>query len=76
MLFYLLFGLVLYPLRDVIQLPPITVEGGASSLINICRLWSFSLYYIISELWGSAGIPLLFWTCANDVTPMNQAKRM
>jgi ATP/ADP translocase len=37
---------------------------------------SFSLYYIVSELWGSAGIPLLFWTCANDVTPIDQAKRL
>eukprot|EP00611_Tribonema_gayanum_P002188 TRINITY_DN1158_c4_g4_i1.p1 TRINITY_DN1158_c4_g4~~TRINITY_DN1158_c4_g4_i1.p1 ORF type:complete len:372 (+),score=152.22 TRINITY_DN1158_c4_g4_i1:881-1996(+) len=35
----------------------------------------FSLYYIVSELWGSAGIPLLFWTCANEVTPIKQAKR-
>lgn len=22
-----------------------------------------------------AGVPLLFWTCANEVTPMSQAKR-
>jgi ATP:ADP antiporter, AAA family len=35
----------------------------------------FSVYYIVSELWGSAGIPLLFWTCANEVTPIKQAKR-
>jgi AAA family ATP:ADP antiporter len=33
------------------------------------------LYFVVSELWASAGVPLLFWQCANDVTPMAQAKR-
>lgn len=43
--------------------------------MNLLRYWSFSLFFIVSELWASAGVPLLFWQCANDVTPMAQAKR-
>ena len=30
----------------------------------------------VSELWGSAGIPLLFWSCANDVVKLDQANRI
>jgi len=28
---------------------------------NLMRYWSFSLFFIVSELWASAGVPLLFW---------------
>lgn len=30
---------------------------------------------IVFTLFLQAGVPLLFWTCANEVTPMSQAKR-
>jgi len=29
--------------------------------MNLLRYWSFSLFFIVSELWASAGVPLLFW---------------
>lgn len=75
--FYFFFAFVLYPLRDVLHPLHIVVpEGGLSYAVNLFRYWTFSLYYIVSELWGSAGIPLLFWSCANDVVPINQAKRI
>jgi AAA family ATP:ADP antiporter len=50
--------------------------GGLGYAVNLFRHWSFSLYYIVSELWGSAGVPLLFWTCANDIVKIDQAKRI
>ena len=76
--FYALFGFVLYPLRDKLHHPDGALtkdDTPLAYLLNLGRFWMFSLYYIVSELWGSAGIPLLFWTCANDVTPIHQAKR-
>jgi AAA family ATP:ADP antiporter len=57
---------ILHPLQ--IPVP----SGGFSYAVNLLRHWTFSLYYIISELWGSAGIPLLFWSFANDVVHINQ----
>eukprot|EP00804_Cyclotella_cryptica_P003964 CCRYP_013905-RA/>CCRYP_013905-RA protein AED:0.06 eAED:0.06 QI:244/1/1/1/1/1/3/248/749 len=81
--FYLVFGWVLFPNRERIHLLGEGFLGGggsggdgaASAAVNLIRYWSFSLYFIVSELWASAGVPLLFWQCANDVTPMSQAKR-
>lgn len=37
--------------------------------------WSFSLFYIITELWASVVVCVLFWKVANDITKLQQAKR-
>lgn len=74
--FYAVFAFVLYPLRDVLHPMSIVVpKGGLSFAVNLFRHWTFSLYYIVTELWGSAGIPLLFWSCANDVVQIDQVSR-
>lgn len=75
--FYALFAYVLYPNRHNLHLEQLAPIAGASLpyVRNLFRYWIFSIYYITSELWGSAGVPLLFWQCANDVTPIDQAKR-
>lgn len=68
--FYGVFAFVLFPNRDLIHFP--VVDGGAGTAagvgggaliaaVNLMRYWSFSLFFIVSELWASAGVPLLFW---------------
>ena len=32
------------------------------------------IFVLVSELWGSAGIPLLFWSCANDIIQIDQVR--
>merc|ERR1711970_1584082 len=43
--------------------------------ISIYGNWTFTIFYALSELWGSAMISLLFWQFANEVTRTNEAKR-
>mmetsp|Transcript_28566 Transcript_28566/g.60909 ORF Transcript_28566/g.60909 Transcript_28566/m.60909 type:complete len:768 (+) Transcript_28566:105-2408(+) len=81
-IFYGFFAFVLFPNRDLIHFPLSEAAAAAAgtggvgnAAMNLLRYWSFSLFFIVSELWASAGVPLLFWQCANDVTPMSQAKR-
>lgn len=72
-LFFFIFAFVLYPARNFIHPTHLIVpKSGLSYMVQLLRFWSFSLYYIMSELWGSAGIPLLFWSCANEITSMEQ----
>lgn len=37
--------------------------------------WSFSLFYIIAELWPSVVFALLFWQFVNNITTVEQSKR-
>ncbi len=73
-IFYLFFGFVLYPLRSSVHPVAwvIPTQGLLSFGARLLKYWSFSLFYVVSELFGSAGIPLLFWSCANDVIRVDQ----
>ncbi|KAL7433001.1 hypothetical protein ACHAXM_003361 [Skeletonema potamos] len=75
--FFVFYGdLIHFPVADGAAAAAAATRGGAlTAAVNLMRYWSFSLFFIVSELWASAGVPLLFWQCANDVTPMAQAKR-
>lgn len=79
--FFTLFALVLYPLKDYLHPTEFadklqaTLPQGFSGLIAILRNWTFSLFYIMSELWGSMILSLAFWTFANDITKISESKR-
>jgi AAA family ATP:ADP antiporter len=79
--FFALFTFVLYPARDSLHphawcdhlqtLLPLGFKG----LIALLRNWSFTLYYIMSDLWSTAILTVLFWGFANEVTNVKEAKR-
>jgi AAA family ATP:ADP antiporter len=79
--FFALFLFVLYPNRDVLHPNAFAdqlqayLPQGFSGLIAIIRNWTYSLFYIMSELWGSVAMSLLFWGFANDTTRSVEAKR-
>lgn len=81
--FFAIFAFVLYPNQAALQ-----PEAFASSLaeilpntklfiniVNIIKHWSFSLFYLFSELWGSVVATLLFWQFANSIVQVKEAKR-
>jgi ATP:ADP antiporter, AAA family len=80
-IFFGLFATVIYPAREYLhpyqlcdQLQTILPQGFMG-LIAILRNWTFSLFYIMSELWGSVALSLLFWGFANDIMKISEAKR-
>lgn len=81
-LFFALFPTVFYPLRDFVH--PTTsadrlqawLPEGFSGLVACYRNWTYSLFYILSELWGSAVLSLMFWGFANDIMKVSEAKRV
>lgn len=40
----------------------------------VIEYWTFSLFYCASELWGSVVISVLFWSLANEVCTVGEAK--
>ncbi len=81
LIFYAIFLLWLYPNREALQ--PIattrwlehTLPAGFQGAIAMYRHWTFALFYVLSELWGSIVLTVLFWGFANEVTRIGDAKR-
>ena len=79
--FFALFAFVLYPNREALH--PTTsadflqsiLPAGLSGLVAVYRDWTFSLFYVLAELWGSAVLSLMFWGFANDIMRVTEAKR-
>uniref|UniRef100_A0ACD5YS36 Uncharacterized protein n=1 Tax=Avena sativa TaxID=4498 RepID=A0ACD5YS36_AVESA len=78
--FFGIFGYVLYPMRDAIH-PTALADRLLASLgpsflgpVAILRVWSFCLFYVMAELWGSVVISVLFWGFANQITTVEEAK--
>ncbi len=81
LVFFALFTFCIYPLQNVIH-PHQTADlleahlpKGFMGLIAMFRYWTFSSFYIMSELWSSTVLSMLFWGFANEVTRMQEAKR-
>lgn len=79
--FFFLFAFILYPnreslhphaLADSLQM---TLPEGFKGLIAMFRHWTFTGFYVMSELWGNIILSLLFWGFANQVTRLHEAKR-
>lgn len=79
--FFAIFALVLYPAKDVLHPNALAdklqtiLPSGFLGFIAVFRNWTFSVFYVLSELWGSVVLSLLFWGFANDITKVTEAKR-
>jgi AAA family ATP:ADP antiporter len=79
--YFAVFTLLLYPNRDALH-PTVLADSlqaflpaGLSGLVALFRNWTYAIFYIMSELWGSVAISLLFWGFANDITKIGESKR-
>jgi ATP:ADP antiporter, AAA family len=66
---------VLHPSLSVMQKIFGASTGGLQVLAKICSNWTSALFYIVSEIYSSVSVGLLFWQFANDVVSIDQAKR-
>ncbi len=79
--FYSLFAFVLYPYRDVLHPHQLTeslstlLPEGFNGLVAMLCNWSFTVFYVMSELWGSLVLSVIFWGFANEVTKLHEARR-
>ncbi|KAF4366769.1 hypothetical protein G4B88_022062 [Cannabis sativa] len=79
--FFGAFGFVLYPLSNLIHLEALadkliqTIGPRFLGPLAILRIWSFCLFYVMAELWGSVVILVLFWGFANQIMTVDEAKR-
>lgn len=81
LVFFILFALFLYPYRDLLHPHALAdrlqeiLPMGCSGFIAIFRNWTFTAFYIMSEMWSTMIMTVLFWGFTNDTTSVKDAKR-
>lgn len=79
--FFAIFAFILYPLRDALHFTNWGSEiqtflpAGMRGFVGMCCNWSFTLFYVMSELWSPCIMTVLFWGFANEVTSVQEARR-
>jgi len=80
-LFFAAFALFIYPNKELLH-PTASADAlaamlpaGFKGLIALYRNWTYALFYVLGELWGSVALSLLFWGFANEITRICEAKR-
>jgi AAA family ATP:ADP antiporter len=79
--FFALFALAIYPNRGLlhphglVDMLAANLPAGFSAPLAIVRNWSFAVFYVMAEMWGSVVTSLLFWGFANEVTTVEEAKK-
>jgi AAA family ATP:ADP antiporter len=79
--FFAVFAFIIYPNKAFLHpsLESVTILRENYPHFKWCfslyGVWSFALFYVLSELWGVIVIALLFWQFANEITRTNEAKR-
>ncbi len=80
-IFFGVFGFIIYPNLHLLHPSVEAVQAlhaaypALSGFIDIYAYWAFSLFYVLSEIWGSAMIGLMFWQFANHVVRLRESKR-
>ncbi len=81
LIFFGLFTYVFYPIRDYLHPNQLAdhletiLPAGFKGMIMMYRNWTFTLFYVVSELWGSIVLTVLFWGFANEITKIKEARR-
>lgn len=81
LVFFACFAFFIYPCKELLHMSQATIQNLQAQYPNlhwfipVIGNWSFSIFYILAELWGSVVIALLFWQFANEITKIKEAKR-
>ena len=81
LIFFFFFSFVLYPNVEYLHPSMERVRRlqeempNLKFLISVWAVWTYTIFYLFAELWGSVVISLLFWQFASDVVKSDEAKR-
>lgn len=79
--FFGAFAFLIYPNIEYLHPSTETVHNLQAYFPNLKMFiamwgnWTYCLFYVFAELWGSAVVSLFFWQFANDITSPSEARR-
>ena len=80
-IFFGAFAFIMYPARDTLHPTEFCVDlldklgPRFMGPIAIVRNWTYCLFYVMAELWGSVVVSVLFWGFANQIMEVKEAKQ-
>jgi AAA family ATP:ADP antiporter len=81
LVFFAFFAFVIQPNFTALHPSPELINNlnntypAFSGFINIYAFWSYSAFYVLSEIWGSAMVALMFWQFANEIVKISESRR-
>lgn len=81
LVFFAAFSFIIYPNKEWLHPTMESISVLREScpnvkwFISLYGVWSFAIFYVLSELWGVVVVSLLFWQFANEITRTREAKR-
>ncbi len=81
LIYFFAFVFLLYPNRDSLHPHELAdylesvSPAGFKGMIAMFRYWTFTTFYVMSELWSNIILAMLFWGFANQITKIGEAKR-
>jgi AAA family ATP:ADP antiporter len=79
--FFAIFAFVIYPFKDFLHPSLESILAWQEKypnvkwILSLYGIWSYSIFYVLAELWGVVVVSLLFWQFANEITSTDEAKR-
>lgn len=79
--FFAFFAFIIQPNFDALHPTPALINSlnneypAFSGFINIYAYWSYSAFYVLAEIWGSAMVALMFWQFANEIVRISESRR-
>ena len=80
-LFFWSFAHLIYPNRELLHMndwaDSMIYKYGTSvtGIVSILRNWTFCVFYVVAELWGSFVVSILFWGFSNQIVKIDEAKK-
>lgn len=79
--YFFVFTFFVYPIRESLHAHRLAdklqaiLPLGCKGFVAMIRYWSFTTFYVMSELWSNIITFLLFWGFVNQITKLSEAKR-
>lgn len=79
--FFMAFSFILFPFRDTLHPHDFAdrLESvfplGLKGFVALIRNWTYTVFYVMAELWGTTIMTVLFWGFANEILNVKTAKR-
>jgi AAA family ATP:ADP antiporter len=81
LIFFGVFALLIYPNINILHPSAEWINQAYKNLpvlrgfINVIGYWTYAIFYVAAEIWGSSMITLMFWQLANQIVKMHESKR-